>query len=219
MKAHIYSLFDNKNQKVCYVGQTNGNEPTYRTGSKILRRYISIFGCKAFDNRFCKNIIEYCTIQYLDEKEEYWIEHYDTFNNGLNLTKGGRYDWKRNNLKPVMQYNLEGNFIKEWECGKWASLELNIQFDGISSCCLGKQRTAGGYIWRFKVEKQPIQHHISPPPKKQYKKNVSRIKYQAIEINNKQYKSITQAAKDLNMTFGKLHNKIKNNKIEYKWLK
>jgi hypothetical protein len=218
MKPYIYSYFDKKKQKICYVGKTNGNEKTYRTGSKILKRYISLYGYDIFDNRFDRNIIECCSIEQLDEKEEYWVKYYDTFNNGLNLTKGGKYDWKRNYFKPVLQYDLEGNFIKEWECGKWAAIKLKVQIDGISACCLGKQKTAGNYIWKYKTKKKILQH-VVPLKRKKYKKNVNRIKNQAIEINNKSYKSITQAAKDLNMTFGKLNGKIKNNQIKYKWLK
>ena len=218
MESYIYSYFDKKKQKICYVGKTNGNEKTYRTGSKILKRYISLYGYDVFDNRFDRNVIEYYSIEQLDKREEYWIEYYDTFNNGLNLTKGGRYDWKRSYFKPVLQYDLKGNFIKEWECGKWAAIELKIQIDGISACCMGKQKTAGGYIWMHKTKKTIIQY-ITPIVRKQYKNKVTRIKNQAIEIENKQYKSITQAAKDLNMTFGKLNGKIKNNQIKYKWLK
>ena len=41
----------------------------------------------------------------------------------------------------------------------------------------------------------------------------------SIEINNKEYNSITQAAVDIGWSFGKLNWCIKNNKIKYKWLK
>lgn len=54
------------------------------------------------------------------------------------------------NSKCVLQYDLSGNFIKEWEYISMASAELGICLSSIGQCCRGKQRKAGGYIWRFK---------------------------------------------------------------------
>jgi len=184
-----------------------------------LKRYIRIYGYENFDLRFDKNLIEYCNLSNIDEKEEFWIKHYDTFNNGINLTKGGKYDWKRNYYKPTLQYDLKGNFIKEWDCGKEAYINLGLKnYDGISACCMGKQKTACGFIWRYKTNKKyPLK--IETKIRKEYKKGVKRVKNQSIEINDKKYNSITQAALDLGWTFGKLNRKIQNNQIKYKWLK
>jgi hypothetical protein len=54
--------------------------------------------------------------------------------------------------KPVLQYDLEGNFIREWEKIKYACEALNKINDtsSITSCCRGKQKTAFGYIWKYK---------------------------------------------------------------------
>ncbi len=120
--------------------------------------------------------------------------------------------------KTVLQYDLNGNFIKEWFNGKEAAKILGIKSYGeISACCLGKTKTASGFIWKYKKNK--IEKKINPFNRKEYKKGVKRIKNQAIEINNKSYNSITQAAIDLGWSFGKLNWWIKNNKIKYKWLK
>lgn len=120
--------------------------------------------------------------------------------------------------KIVLQYDLKGNFIKEWSSGKEAANALGIKSYGeISACCLEKTKTASGFIWKYKKNK--IEKQINPFSRKEYKKEVKRIKNQAIEINNKKYNSITQAALDLGWSFGKLNWHIKNNKIAYKWLK
>lgn len=34
-------------------------------------------------------ILEYCSVNTLEEREKYWIAYYDTFNNGYNKTRGG----------------------------------------------------------------------------------------------------------------------------------
>ena len=52
--------------------------------------------------------------------------------------------------KPIIQYTLDGKFIREWESQAEASRQCGIHFGSISNCCLGRSKTAGGFIWRFK---------------------------------------------------------------------
>jgi hypothetical protein len=49
--------------------------------------------------------------------------------------------------KPVLQYDLQMNFIKEWPS---LSEAKKYTIGDIQACCSGKQQTAGKYIWRFK---------------------------------------------------------------------
>jgi hypothetical protein len=58
------------------------------------------------------------------------------------------YNNKRS--KPIEQYDLEGNFIKEWPNGLIVSKELNIRYVGVNNCCLGRIKTSGGFRWNFK---------------------------------------------------------------------
>lgn len=52
--------------------------------------------------------------------------------------------------KKVLQYDLQGNFIKEWDSMKEAEKRLNIWYTNISNCCRGIYKTAGGYVWKYK---------------------------------------------------------------------
>jgi len=52
--------------------------------------------------------------------------------------------------KPINQYDLNGNFIKEWPSGKEASRVLKLQQSGINAVCNNKGKTHGGFIWKFK---------------------------------------------------------------------
>ena len=49
--------------------------------------------------------------------------------------------------KPIYQYDLEDNFIKEWVGATTASKELNISKNGIQHVLYGKRLTAGGFKW------------------------------------------------------------------------
>ena len=49
----------------------------------------------------------------------------------------------------VLQYDKQGNLIREWEYIKLASQTLNIHDTGIIQCCKGKRQTAGGFVWKY----------------------------------------------------------------------
>lgn len=50
----------------------------------------------------------------------------------------------------VLQYDLNNNFIKEWKSIKEAEHYYNISKNTISQCCQKIQKTAGGFIWKYK---------------------------------------------------------------------
>ena len=55
-------------------------------------------------------------------------------------------------LKPtkhIAQFDLEGNFIKEWKSASDAARELGVPYRSILANCNGKNKTAHGYIWKF----------------------------------------------------------------------
>lgn len=54
--------------------------------------------------------------------------------------------------KVVLQYSLDGTFIKEYPSTKEVERKFRFDQGNISACCLGKYKTAYGYIWRFKEE-------------------------------------------------------------------
>ncbi len=53
--------------------------------------------------------------------------------------------------KAVLQYTIEGEFVKEWPSATAASHGLGMNINGgIGEVCKGKKKTAGGYLWRYK---------------------------------------------------------------------
>jgi hypothetical protein len=53
-------------------------------------------------------------------------------------------------LTPVLQYNLQGNFIKEWPSQKEVFSILGIRSSAIWSNIKGITKQAGGYVWKLK---------------------------------------------------------------------
>lgn len=52
--------------------------------------------------------------------------------------------------KPVEQYSLDGNFIKEWKSAAEIERELGLFAENVSSVCLKKTKKCGGFIFRHK---------------------------------------------------------------------
>lgn len=55
------------------------------------------------------------------------------------------------NSKPINQYDLEGNFIREWQSATVAAKEINLHPTSIRHCVQGKTKTSGGYIWKAQI--------------------------------------------------------------------
>lgn len=52
--------------------------------------------------------------------------------------------------RKVMQYTLEKNFVKDYISINSAHRETGVHSASIGRCCMGKQKTAGGFIWKYK---------------------------------------------------------------------
>lgn len=64
------------------------------------------------------------------------------------------------NKKPILQYDLSGNFIKEYG-GCIDVKEYGFYPRSVGNCCHGLRNHSGGFIWRFKTEEN-IEQKITP---------------------------------------------------------
>lgn len=60
-----------------------------------------------------------------------------------------RFIGNRYRAKAIIQYGIDGKFIKKWECAKDVERELGIDHGNIGKCCNFNAPTAGGYQWRY----------------------------------------------------------------------
>ncbi|UCH92246.1 MAG: hypothetical protein JSV88_18375 [Candidatus Aminicenantes bacterium] len=54
--------------------------------------------------------------------------------------------------KTVLQFDLDGNFIKEYPSLWHATRAVGLKSSGLNSCLKGKTWSAGGYQWRYKSD-------------------------------------------------------------------
>ena len=189
----IYKITNKINNK-CYIGQSvdiqqrwskhlsafNGEHtPDY----KIYRAFEK-YGLQ----NFTFEVIEECEQQHLDEREIYWIEFYNSFAEGYNMSLGGRA-CNGTNDKKVYQYSLDGALIGEYKSAHEAARALNIQFTNICKVCRGERKTAGGFGWSY--EKKEIEEPIQTITKH----NTAVLQYDKSGNFITEYKSAREAQK------------------------
>lgn len=80
----------------------------------------------------CVNNLEWCTRAY---------------NNSYNHLRERAATSKR---KPILQFDLNGNFIREWSHAREAAETLGLNKRAIYGACTGRLKTSGGFVWKRK---------------------------------------------------------------------
>lgn len=57
---------------------------------------------------------------------------------------------RSNPEKTVLQFDKDGNFLREWVGLKSITKEIGVNSSNIANCCRGKIKSAGGFIWKYK---------------------------------------------------------------------
>lgn len=107
----------------------NGEAKNYRVHRLVAQAFLpnpNNYPCinHKDENKLNNNVdnLEWCTIQYNNEYSK---------------------------AKQVGQYDLNGNLIATWKSTMEIQRQLGFRNGNISNCCLGKIKTAYGYIWKY----------------------------------------------------------------------
>ena len=69
----------------------------------------------------------------------------------VNLLNINADQYKNLYKKQVVQYDMNGNYIGEYDSIKEACITNNFPFNSyIGECCMGKRRMYKNYIWKYK---------------------------------------------------------------------
>lgn len=63
-------------------------------------------------------------------------------------------EYTRKQMRPVVQLDKSGRFIREWDSASGAGHTLEISVSTIANCCAGRGRIKSykGYIWKYKSD-------------------------------------------------------------------
>lgn len=82
------------------------------------------------------------TIDRIDNDSHYILDNCQFIEKSLNS--------KKDKFKPIIQMDMDGNFIREWPSLKEAYQTLGLTRGNVSYAALGKRNHAGGYKWKYK---------------------------------------------------------------------
>lgn len=228
-KTYIYLVTNcyNDPYKV-YIGKTK-NSRLYKHkrkyGKKII--YTIIDEINSLDKKDWKPL------------ESYWIEQFKQWgfevlnkNNGgggpsflndeqkniirikiLNRPKEWIKSIKGRNKIPIIQYDLDGNYIREWSSLLEACNNFNIDTGTLCCCLKGRQKTCKGYVWKYKNEKDKNPSTKRNRTNEQINKTKKPINQYDINMNFiSSFGSILEASKYLNISDSYISSCIKKAK-------
>jgi group I intron endonuclease len=174
----VYSIKNLINNKV-YVGRTSnlkerkyGHFQKLKTNKHPNKKLQYAFN-KYGDTNFIFEVLSYCSREESCDKEIWWITELDAIKNGYNVTKGGngivefteftkRKLSKNNartwlgkkgdenpNSKKCYQYDLEGNFIKEYISIREACEINRYSYESVCKCLKGIVRRHKKNQWFY----------------------------------------------------------------------
>lgn len=152
MSIGIYKIENLINGSI-YIGQSIDIEKRWSTHISILNQnnhynaHLQNAWNKYGSENFKFSIVEECKQFELNDREIYWIDKYDSFINGYNLTHGGGNTEAFS--KSVIQFDMNGKELNRYFSISEAETTTGINYSMISECCSNKRKTAGGYIWQY----------------------------------------------------------------------
>lgn len=137
---------------------------------------------------FIQDVNENKLNELLNDREIYWGKIYDvTSVENLNLRLGNRNavvsQEARDKLgktlgQKILQFDLEGNFIREWDSASEAGRFYGISPSKITAVCKGRTKSSCSYVWRHKDKNKFIEPSYT-------NKNKTKEKCQATGDKNK----------------------------------
>lgn len=79
-----------------------------------------------------------------------WMYAADSLKDKIRIINYKKPRKRSSKMKPVLQYSLNGEFIKEWESATIIAEHLGCNKGSIQSACTDRSKTAKGYNWKYK---------------------------------------------------------------------
>lgn len=177
-----------KNEKM--RGHTYGMKPVYQydLNGSFLKKWNGIVEASKYYNISISGISNCCRMRIKTSNGFVWRYKKDILNKNKKISKNVFKNLSKKNK--VLQYSIEGKFIKEWDCAHTAQEFLKISGNMIYDVCDGQRRTTHGFLWRYKTNKH-IDKQIIMPQLRRTNKRI--IQYNVDGTFIKEWDSINSA--------------------------
>ena len=140
------------------IGKQKVKEKTYIIGSRVYERLRKDFSKMLTGKKHSK---ETCDKKSKAMKghpmfTQEWRDKISKTNKGREITWGDKIGKALKGrkmphiAKPVIQYTVEGKYVKEWE--STAAISKDERYGFVGGVTRGVQKTAYGYIWKHKID-------------------------------------------------------------------
>lgn len=140
-KGRLLKLSNNKGY-IQVVLCKDGKTKTYKVHRLVAETFILNIDNKPF--------IDHINTDRTDNRVDNlrWVTKIENMNNPLTKER-----LSKSKSKPILQYDKNGNFIKEWNSALEVEKEIGLNHSNIGMCCNNKPKykSVGGYIWRYKL--------------------------------------------------------------------
>lgn len=139
-----------KNPEICLLKSIN--DRCYNKNCKGYQYYGDIENYLTLDDiRFLMKRDNYWSIkrpsiERKNSKGDYTLENCEFIDRGENTARRNREHCS----KSMLQYDLQGNFIKEWKSTQEVERILGYYHSSTSRVARNEQKTAYGFIWKYK---------------------------------------------------------------------
>ena len=119
-------------------------------------------------------LIETCGEDWA-KREQHWYLYYALQTTLVNTNKGGGGVFKKDansiarssqaKFQAIVQYDLSGNRIAEWECIRDATAHYGLARNAIKNCLRGRAASSGGYVWKYRDKASVVSKRLPVPNK------------------------------------------------------
>lgn len=148
------NVYNKENKKYCKLTNSNGYKSAFINNKNIrVHRLVGLLFVENKENKpFINHIDGNRTNNYYKNLE--WCTHKENmqhaFRTGLCKIVNRSHAGKTNSrARKVNQYDLDGDFIKQWDYIKEASDFYNVSSISIIRACKEEWRTSCGFKWKY----------------------------------------------------------------------
>lgn len=219
MQYKVYGMADRETKEIKYIGFSSNENLLIRLGnhlSQIKKRstrrdewLLTLDDAPIMITLFESNSRSEALKKEKEFIKKFLDEGVDLLNEQCNYNRR----WKIA-LKTVYQYDLNGNYIKEYKTAGEAQSYSNNFFKSkcISACCNFSKRTHKNFFWSFEKKEK----YIVEKKERSFDECKNVYAYNLDDSFYKEYVSAAEAGRDLNLLSGEIWKNCNNSKLKKK---